>query len=212
MRSFRRNNRINYSTIKTNTRKVIGWKISAFESPSYSIYRHVTTETPNIEFVDFPDGYVSDISVYEAFTKAFLKARLDGNFTLYLKLKEAYSSISPYHATITLTFTTSESATFCAISFTSNGEVYTSKQYYVDGEYNDLVLRFLDIPEDQINPDKYFEIDKKTYGVLDLNPNLGMYKGVHLLLLNIPFLSNISWPMNGKVMIESYYIEPSNSN
>lgn len=207
MRSFRRNNRINYLTIKANTRKVIGWKISAFESPSYSIYRHVTTETPNVEFVNFPED-TSDISVYEAFTKAFLKARLDGNFTLYLKL----ANIIPYHATVALTFTTSESATFCTVSFTAGGEVYASKQYYVDGEYNDLVLRFLDIPEDQINPDNYFEIDKKTYGVLDLNPNLGMYKGSHLMLLNIPFLSNISWPMKGKVSIMSYYIESNNSN
>lgn len=209
MRSFRRNNRINYSTIKANTRKVIGWKISAFESPSYSIYRHVTTETPNVEFVNFPNN-TSDVSVYEAFTKAFLKARLDGNFTLYLKLKE--KDANEDLATVALTFTTSESATFCAVSFTAGGEVYTSKQYYVDGEYNDLVLRLLDIPEDQVNPDKYFEIDKKTYGVLDLNPNLGMYKGTHLLLLNIPLLSNISWPMDGKALIKAYYIEPSSSN
>ena len=92
MRSFRRNNRINYSTTKINTRKVIGWKISAFESPSYSVYRHVSTETPGVTFVDLPKynetsiGFEEYCNIYETFSKTFLKARLDGNFTMYLNL------------------------------------------------------------------------------------------------------------------------------
>lgn len=212
MRGIRRSNRINYSTSKPKPKKLIGVNLRDLESSgSISVYRPVTTAAPaNIQYTelsDFASGMTDEQfdlhnEQYKKFTNAFLSARLSEDFDLHLKLGKG--SIVYY---VTLCF----NGDTCHVEYyDENQNKYTSKEYFVEGTLNDLVIPMVDtaIPEDL---DTYFEIYKPTNVVLDINTNLGFFKNGYLTMIEIPFLSNMNWPEEGRCKITGYNIEVNGS-
>lgn len=220
MRTYRRNVRVSnvyYKSIKKPRREENN-NLITINNDSLSIYKEQKTvsiidESEYMELREINDSIIENetlwnetINSYNIFSQTYNRQRATGeNFNLYLKVD--VNKPEPIYLVLNFTYdnkdiqnTTIILKEKCAISYkTTDDRIIKSMPYIViKRDSNDSITTAV---EETNNPDNPVKI------LLDENNNDSNYKGIYLILSDIPFLSNIKWPFNKRVRIIGFKLE-----